>query len=192
MPSHARSPQTLATGLVVRPAGEADAELIASLGARLFAQAYGPTHPEPELGAYLATAFRPADLADRIRLGIVAVLLVEADGAGPIGYAQLRPDAPLDIPEWRGRPAIEIQRFYLDRAWHGRGIADALMASCVALAGRAGAALAWLQVWQEAHWAIRFYERAGFVIVGSTPFTWGSRVETDWLMARTLSPERPT
>jgi GNAT superfamily N-acetyltransferase len=77
-----------------------------------------------------------------------------------------------------------VKRFYLDQTWHGRGIARALMKDCLELAAAGGAEVLWLQVWQEASWAVRFYQRAGFTIVGETPFPWGTRVETDWLMAR--------
>jgi len=42
----------------IRRATVDDAEKMAALGARLFAQAYGETHPEPELSRYLARSFQ--------------------------------------------------------------------------------------------------------------------------------------
>jgi len=72
----------------------------------------------------------------------------------------------------------------VDREWQGRGVGRELMARTLQHAIAAGSRYLWLQVWQEADWAIRFYQRAGFGIVGTTPFTWGARLETDWLMAR--------
>ena len=192
MPHPTGATPSLPASLAIRLAVEADAEAIAPLGARLFAQAYGPTHPDPELSEYLARAFRTDAVADGVRNNRVAVFLVEEAGIGPVGYAQLSPGTPLSVPGWLGRTGCEIQRFYLDQAWQGRGVARALMDTCFRRAAEAGAEVIWLQVWQEAHWAIRFYERAGFVVVGDTPFAWGSRVETDWLMARTLPLEYPT
>ena len=37
---------------------------MATLGARLFAETYGPTHPEPELSRYLARSFAVKDVRD--------------------------------------------------------------------------------------------------------------------------------
>ena len=45
---------TAPTGFSIGAATVADAARLAALGARLFTQAYGPTHPEPELSRYLA------------------------------------------------------------------------------------------------------------------------------------------
>lgn len=188
MPTQPTRQATLPPGLALRRAGPPDAGTIASLGARLFAQAYGPTHPDPELGEYLARAFRAEDVAAGLQYGGVITYLVEEAGTGAVGYAQLLPGAPLGVSGWAGRPGCEIQRFYLDRPWQGRGVARTMMTAALGHAAATGAEVAWLQVWQEATWAVRFYERAGFVVVGETPFAWGDRTETDWLMAHTLQP----
>ncbi|MDZ4675336.1 MAG: GNAT family N-acetyltransferase [Gemmatimonadota bacterium] len=189
MADRTTAPRTLPVELVIRQATLADAAVVATLGAHLFAQAYGPTHPDPELGEYLARAFRPELVAQAMAERDSAVLLVEELEGGPVGYAQLLPGAALPVPPWSSQVGCEIQRFYLDRQWQGRGVAQELMARSLRHAATAGSELVWLQVWQEAHWAVRFYQRAGFVAVGTTPFEWGSRVETDWLMTRSLKPE---
>ena len=40
----------------------------------------------------------------------------------------------------------------------------------------------WLSVWQEADWAIKFYEAYGFRIVGTTDFWLGESKYMDYLM----------
>ncbi|HEX9248102.1 MAG TPA: hypothetical protein VF856_01310, partial [Gemmatimonadaceae bacterium] len=52
-----------------------DAERMASLGARLFAQAYGETHPEPELSRYLARSFSVEGLRDAMADDGVTMLM---------------------------------------------------------------------------------------------------------------------
>jgi len=47
----------------IRRATVDDAATMAALGARLFAEAYGETHPEPELSRYLARSFRSRGFA---------------------------------------------------------------------------------------------------------------------------------
>ena len=162
-----------------------DAETIASLGARLFVQAYGPTHPEPELSRYLSRAYSLGVIADAIEREGSAVFVAEGSGRAPIGYAHL--SATQEVPTGcDGRSAFEIVRFYVDGAFQGRGVGAALMNHCCDVAKQAGADVIWLQVWSEAPWAIGFYRRLGFEVVGRKPFYFGERVDEDNVMARAL------
>jgi hypothetical protein len=44
----------------------------------------------------------------------------------------------------------------------------------------------WLQVWKEAPWAIGFYARMGFAVVGSALFYFGEQIGHDHIMARPI------
>ncbi|MFL5576884.1 MAG: GNAT family N-acetyltransferase [Gemmatimonadaceae bacterium] len=170
----------------IRACEPPEAGRLAALAARLFAQAYGATHPEPTLGAYLAEAFDPERLRAELATPGVRVLLAADDSRRPIGYAYLRESTervPSGVPG--ARPA-EVARFYVDAAWHGRGVAAALMAACEAEALRRGADALWLSVWQRAARPIAFYRRAGFGVVGTTTFRFGERLDDDYVMARRL------
>jgi GNAT superfamily N-acetyltransferase len=163
-----------------------EADRLAALAARLFTQAYGSTHPEPELGAYLARAFAPARLAAELTDRGRCALVVESGGRW-IGYAYLRESAdgwPNGVP---GRRPVEIVRFYVDAGWHGRGVAAALMAACEDEARRWRADALWLAVWQEAPRALAFYRRAGFAAVGTATFAFGDRLDQDFVMAQLLA-----
>ena len=62
----------------------------------------------------------------------ITTLLVE-EGGQAVAYAQVRTGhVPECVP---GAAPIELWRFYVQRGWHGRGIAQALMARVVAEAG---------------------------------------------------------
>jgi diamine N-acetyltransferase len=162
-----------------------EAGRLAATGAHLFTQAYGPTHPEPELGAYLARAFAPGRLAAELADPARRALVVESGGRW-IGYAYLRESVegwPDDVP---GQRPVEIVRFYVEAGWHGRGVAAALMAACEDEARRRGADVLWLSVWQEAARPLAFYRRAGFEVVGTATFAFGDRLDDDFLMARRL------
>jgi diamine N-acetyltransferase len=162
-----------------------DADQIASLGARLFVQAYGPTHPEPELSRYLGQAYSVETITDAIKGEGSSVFVVEDSDGKPIGYAHVC--ATDQIPAGvDGHSAVEIVRFYVDSAVQGRGIGAALMNHCCAVSKRDGADVIWLQVWSEAPWAIGFYRRMGFTIVGRKPFYFGARVDEDHVMSRAL------
>lgn len=177
---------TSVTGaFAIRRCAATDAAAVASLGARLFAESYGPTHPEPELSRYLARSFSVEDVREAISDYDVSMLVVEDSSGLPVAYAYLRPTSE-PPPGVDGDNAFEIVRFYVDAACQGRGVGAALMEACLTDAIARGGDVVWLQVWKEAPWAIGFYNRMGFAVVGSAPFYFGDRVDDDHIMARPL------
>jgi ribosomal protein S18 acetylase RimI-like enzyme len=162
-----------------------DAATMASLAARLFTETYGPTHPEPELSRYLARSFSVEGTREAIADDGVTMLIVEDPKGSAIAYAYLRSNAdpPAGVD---GDRALEIVRFYVDGVTQGRGVGAALMDKCFDDAKNRGADVIWLQVWKEAPWAVGFYARMGFSVVGSAPFYFGDQVGDDHIMAKSL------
>jgi diamine N-acetyltransferase len=169
--------------VVVRIATADDAALIADLGARTFAETFGPDNRPEDLAAHLSASFgldrQREELADPSMCYLLAT--IDDDVAG---YAMLRDGgAP---PCVQGPEPVELVRFYVTSPWHGRGVAQALMSSCVAHAhGRRGRTM-WLGVWERNARAITFYEKAGFRDVGSKSFWVGSDRQSDRVMVRDI------
>lgn len=137
---------------------------------------------------YLASNFTPeiqgAEIADPESAVLVAEHQEQGGKAELIGFSFLiQGRAP---PEVRGEAAMEIRRFYVSHAWHGRGVAGALMGRTLDAARERGASTAWLGVWEHNPRAIAFYEKHGFEHVGEHEFVLGADIQTDWLMARAL------
>jgi GNAT superfamily N-acetyltransferase len=110
-------------------------------------------------------------------------LLLEEDSA-LAAYAQVRRnDAPIEPPL---ESAVELWRFYVDRRWHGRGLAAPLMDAAKKAAGALGARQLWLSVWERNPRAVAFYTKSGFRIVGSKDFWVGSDRQTDHVMVADL------
>jgi RimJ/RimL family protein N-acetyltransferase len=168
----------------VRPAVEGDAALLAEMGERIFRETFAPDNRPEDLEQYLRTAFGEAVQRAEIADPALQTLILDADG-GAVGYAQLREAA---APAAIGADgAIELRRFYVDRAWHGRGLAQRLM-QAVEQAVRARAAPGiWLGVWEHNARAIAFYRKCGFLDVGSHVFVLGSDPQTDRLMLRPMA-----
>ena len=167
----------------IRRCTAGDAPALASLGARLFTETYGPTHPEPELSRYLARSFSVEGVREAIADAGVSMFIVEDSSGVSIAYAFMRasPEPPTGV---EGRRVFEIVRFYVDSATQGRGVGAALMSSCFDDARERGADVVWLQVWKEAPWAVGFYHRMGFSVVGSAPFYFGEQIGDDHIMSR--------
>jgi diamine N-acetyltransferase len=176
----------------VRPASPTDAARVSIVGAALFRQAYGPTHPEPTLGEYLATAFDPKHYERVLRDARTAVLLAESATGEAIGYVHLReafPDPSSQLKEpLPGERPLEIVRFYVDAEWHGRGVAQQLMAGCDTEARARLCDVVWLQAWQQAAQALAFYRKCGFRVIGTATFHFGDRRDDDFVLARALEP----
>jgi GNAT superfamily N-acetyltransferase len=170
----------------IRRCTRRDAETIAALGARLFVQAYGPSHPEPERSRYLAKAYSVGVITDAIEGEGSSVFVVEDSRGAPIAFAHMISTTEIP-PGVDGHRAFEIVRFYVDSAQQGRGVGAMLMNHCCEMARSAGADVIWLQTWSRASWAIGFYLRMGFTIRGNKPFYFGERVDEDHVMALAIS-----
>ena len=84
--------------------------------------------------------------------------------------------------------AVELWRFYVDRPWHGRGLAPILMATAMEAARELGGRSIWLGVWERNARAIAFYTKCGFLDIGSQEFVVGTDRQTDRVLVRSLDP----
>ena len=143
-----------------------------------------------DVEAYVAEHFGDPVQRAELEDAHVATLVAEIDGT-LAGYAQLREPAP--CPTLDGPRPVEVARFYVDRPWHGRGLAGALMGECVAFAPTADPL--WLSVFQRNPRAVAFYEKWGFERAGVQRFVMGDDVQDDWVLVRRpaspLSPLHP-
>jgi len=87
----------------------------------------------------------------------------------------------------RGPAPLELKRLYVARAWHGHGVAQALMDAALTAARAHGAQTLWLGVWERNARAAAFYRKYGFTRVGEHTFVLGTDPQTDWVLARPLS-----
>jgi GNAT superfamily N-acetyltransferase len=176
---------TLQAGaLSIRTASPNDAAMLATLGARLFHDAFAADNRPEDLAAHLASTFGPELQARELDSASMTYLVAEMNGQ-PAGYALVSEgEAPHAI---KGARPIELARLYVDRAWHGAGVAQSLMTAAEAEARRRGADTLWLGVWERNARAIAFYTRCGFRDVGNHVFYVGSDAQHDRLMQRDLA-----
>jgi len=167
------------TSIAVRPGVANDAAALAELAAATFRDAFGAANDPADLALHLARSYGVAQQAAELAHPAITTLVASVDGE-LTGYAQLRLGRP-PAGVTAARP-LEVWRFYVARAWHGRGVAQQLMAAVIAAArGRAAASL-WLGVWERNRRAQAFYKKSGFVDVGSQTFLVGTDEQTDRVM----------
>jgi ribosomal protein S18 acetylase RimI-like enzyme len=160
---------------VIRRAVTADARSLAVLGARTFEETFGPANRREDIDTYLSQTYGERQQKNEIENPRVITLVAEEEGS-LIAFAQMRAD----------EKGIEIARFYVDRRWQGRGIAQALMQAVIEEARTRRAEMLWLGVWERNERAIAFYRKCGFRDTGSQPFILGSDLQTDRVMIHEL------
>lgn len=164
---------------VIRDLEPDEAPLLARLAERLFRDTYAATHAEM-LDPYCAKAFAPGVQERELAEPRAGALLAEVDGE-PAGYAQYRRRPAPDVVG--DADAVEVARFYVDRRYHGTGVAQRLMQAMLARAAADGARTVWLQVAEYNDRALAFYARCGFRSVGRIPFDFAGVSENDHLLA---------
>jgi diamine N-acetyltransferase len=169
--------------LSIRRARPSEAEALAGLMERSFRDAFGPANKPEHLAAHVARSYGAEIQRKEIADPSLIVLVAETKGS-LCGYAQLREgDYPLEVT---GPRPIQLWRFYLDQAWLGKGVAQALMEAVKQEARSRGARTLWLGVWEENPRGIAFYRKVGFSDVGKFLFHVGDDPQQDLIMTHSL------
>lgn len=164
----------------------ADARALAELAARTFDETFRHTTTAADMAAHLAKSYseakQGAELADAAMVTIVA----ETNGV-LAGFAQVRrgePDGELTLEE-----PVELYRFYVDRPWHGLGLAQRLMQQVRAAAHELGGREMWLSVWSGNERAKAYYLKEGFIDRAETVFWLGSDRQLDRIFVAPVARE---
>jgi GNAT superfamily N-acetyltransferase len=163
--------------LIIRNATPADAEALSAFGARTFSDAFGADNTPSDMAAYLAGSFSPSIQFAEISDPASAMTLAVESGdptAVLAGYMYLVED-----PD----PAsVFLKRIYVDKVWQGSGLGGLLIEEARRECRHRARQRLWLTVWQRNPRAVAFYEREGFRVSGTTTFTLGDDVQTDFVM----------
>ena len=169
--------------MLIRRGTAADASTLAALARETFFDTFASTNDAADMALHLERAYGVAQQTAELTDPAITTLLVDESGE-TVAYAQIRAGhAPTCVT---GAAPTELWRFYVQRGWHGRGIAQALLARVVDEAMAGGAKTLWLGVWEHNHRARAFYGKSGFADVGEHVFLFGTDPQTDRVMARPL------
>jgi len=175
----ARSSGRVAANYTIRRASPGDASAVTTIGAALFRQAYDGAIPDAETEAYVAANF--AEARQRAELSDADIVTLLAEDAGrPVAFAQLR-RGNVPVESTIGAD-FELWRIYVDRAYHGSGLARLLLSEGLEAAVALSAHGVWLSVWEKNPRALSFYRKAGFQTVGYHNFSVGGSDYRDAVM----------
>ena len=175
--------------VTTRFAGPDDAALLHRIAAATFALACPPGTTPEAVADFVASNLSETHFAGYLADESRDLLLVEVDGEA-VGYTMLIAAEPTDsdvAAVVTARPTVELSKFYMLATAHGGGAAAVLMEASVEAARARAAASVWLGVNQQNARANRFYEKHGFVNVGTKRFLVGGKWEDDFVRELPLS-----
>lgn len=167
----------------IRRATVADAVDVATIGARTFHETFAADNRPDDMAAHLAASFGVPQQTEELLSADYVTLLAYA-GATLVAFAQVRRKTPPACIE--GPAPVELHRFYVDRQWHGLGVAATLMAASVDAIHALGGRTAWLSVWERNPRARAFYAKCGFRQTGTAEFWVGPDCQTDHILERAI------
>ena len=155
-----------------------------AIGRQTFAETFAENNSAENMTKYLEQAFAheklSSELNDPNSLFYLASFQDEI-----IGYLKLNFGAAQT--EIKDNNALEIERIYLAKAYHGQKFGQLLYNKAIEVAKEKKVEYIWLGVWEENHRAIQFYTKNGFKAFDKHVFILGADVQTDIMMKLELS-----
>lgn len=173
------------TEIKIRRGAISDAAALAPLAVQIFNDTFAenPLNAPEDMDSYITEFMSVAAFGGELGDENSIFFIAEANGE-MIGYAKLQEHSTEKCVS--GANPIELQRLYVTKNFHGKGIAGELMNECFAEAARKNCETMWLGVWEHNFRAQKFYEKIGFRQVGTHVFQLGSDAQTDWVMEKNL------
>lgn len=125
---------------------------------------------------YAAKCFNTSQLAEEISDERNAFFLAILNQK-PVGFLKLRPENQLIEQAGNG---FEIERIYLTNEATGRGVGKKLMEFAIEMAKTQNKDYVWLKAMDSSQDAIRFYEKLGFQVCGTSRLDF-TQMKTEFL-----------
>ena len=165
--------------MVIRKATIKDVEKLKEIGKHTFAETFSSYNSPENMTAYLEKGFSTEKLKTELTDNNAEFYVAELDGK-VIGY--LKVNVGESQTELKLENALEIERIYVLKEFHGKKVGQILYDKALQLAIEKNVENVWLGVWEENPRAIRFYEKNGFVAFDNHIFKLGNDEQTDIMM----------
>ncbi len=150
-----------------------------AIGRQTFAETFAESNSAENMTKYLEEAYAhdklSSELNDPNSLFYLASFQDEI-----IGYLKLNFGAAQT--EIKDNKALEIERIYVAKAFHGQKFGQLLYNKAIEVAKEKKVNYIWLGVWEENKRAIQFYTKNGFKAFDKHVFILGADVQTDIMM----------
>lgn len=149
------------------------------IGRDTFTETFSSVNSEENMVKYLQESFSTEKLLAELSNTDSEFYFAIGDGE-IIGYLKLNfGNAQTELKAER---ALEIERIYVRREFHGKKVGQLLYEKAIQVAKTTDADFVWLGVWEENPRAIQFYKKNGFVEFDKHIFKLGNDEQTDIMM----------
>ena len=160
-----------------------DVLLLQSIGRQTFKETFADGNTEENMQKYLEEGFSIEKLTSELNDKNAAFYLAE-NSDNVVGYLKLNFGG--SQTELKDEKAVEIERIYVLKEFHGHNVGQKLYDKAIQVAKDYNSDYVWLGVWEENPRAIRFYEKNGFVAFDKHIFRLGDDEQTDIMMKKKL------
>lgn len=168
----------------IRKVNIQDIEKLKEIGKLTFAETFSSENSEEDMREYLEEGFSTEKLYTELTNPNAEFYFAELDGK-TIGY--LKVNYGESQTEIKDKNALEIERIYVLKEFHGKKVGQILYDKAIELAKKRNMDYVWLGVWEQNPRAIRFYEKNGFVAFDKHIFKLGNDEQTDIMMKLKLN-----
>ena len=149
------------------------------IGRQTFEETFSESNSEENMKNYLEEGFSKekltAELNDKNSEFYFAKLEEEVIGYLKVNFGDSQ-------TELKDSKALEIERIYVSKEYHGKSVGQLLYDKAIEVAKQKGSEYVWLGVWEKNPRAISFYKKNGFVEFDKHIFRLGDDEQTDIMM----------
>jgi diamine N-acetyltransferase len=156
-----------------------DIDQLQQIGRQTFSETFSEGNTEENMKKYLEEGFSVEKLTTELQNRNSEFYFATVNG-NVIGYLKLNFGA--SQTELKDDKALEIERIYVLKEFHGKKVGQLLYEQAMQIAKQTDADYVWLGVWEENPRAINFYKKNGFVEFDKHVFKLGDDEQTDIMM----------
>lgn len=156
-----------------------DIDQLQKIGRQTFSETFSEGNTEENMTKYLEERFSLEKLTAELNNKNSEFYFAVFDN-NVIGYLKL--NFGQSQTELKDDKALEIERIYVPREFHGKNVGQLLYEKAMQIARQKNAGYVWLGVWEKNPRAINFYKKNGFVEFDKHIFKLGNDEQTDIMM----------
>lgn len=156
-----------------------DIDQLQKIGKQTFYETFSAENTEENMINYLNEGFSIEKLTTELSDKNAEFYFATLDN-NVVGYLKL--NFGQSQTELQDDTALEIERIYVLKEFHGKKVGQVLYEKAIEIAKQKNADYVWLGVWEENPRAISFYMKNGFVEFDKHIFKLGNDEQTDIMM----------
>ncbi len=169
--------------IITRKISSDDLEMLQKIGRKTFEETFSESNSEENMRNYFEEGFSEgkltAELNDNNAEFYFAIWKDEVIGYLKVNFGESQ-------TELKDDRALEIERIYVLKEFHGKRVGQMLFNKAIEIAKQKGSEYVWLGVWEENPRAISFYKKNGFIEFDKHIFRLGDDEQTDIMLKLNL------